>query len=88
MNWKTMNKNAVLLFINGKVTKVLDSERMGDRYQVDYESINHVGIITRKNHNEIQCDCRNCQSAPKDKRTICVCQLAVQLYAQRYEVFK
>ena len=82
MNWKELNKKAVLLFATGKVKKI--SERDGlVLFEVDEHN---VSITTKKGQTYLECDCFN-NSLHPIRNPICYHKLACILYSQR-EVFK
>lgn len=86
MNWKEMNKKAVMLLIKGKVRKEMESVRFGEQYTVgDEEKYYHVDVLTKSGGNILTCDCMN--SLCNKNGSICSHKIAVIMYAQRNEVF-
>jgi len=87
MNWQELNKKAVILLIQGKVRKVMESKNFGVQYEVgDEDEYYNVEIITKKGHNLMNCNCKGCVTS-KDS-PICAHKIAVILMSLRDEGFK
>lgn len=87
MNWKELNKKAIVLLIQGKIRKTMDSKNFGVQYEVgDEEEYYNVEILTKGGHNIMTCSCKNCVTSKENP--ICAHKIAVIMFGLRDEVFK
>ena len=82
VNWKEINKKAVILFGSGKVKKIMDSENFGIQYEVGDELEHYT--VTIDPEGRFTCTCKKCIYITQ---YICSHKVSVILKEQR-EVFK
>jgi len=89
MNWKKINRDAIVLLIQGKVKRFMKSKRFGEQYTVESltnpNKTYYVDVKTKAGGTLLLCDCMN--SICNKNGNICHHKLAVILYCQRFEVF-
>lgn len=87
MNWKEINRKAVLLLANGKIKKIMESQNFGEQYEVgDDLEYYTVSIVTKTGRNIMNCTCKN-GTRFVNESPICAHKLAVIMFCQR-ELFK
>ncbi len=82
INWKQLNKDAVVLFATGKVNELIESENFGIQFEVGDE-MEH-STVTIHNTGRMRCTCKKNIYIPE---YMCKHKLAVILHTQR-KLFK
>jgi len=87
MNWKKMNKEAVLLFAQGNIKLDLKKPNLESYIVKSDEKEYLVKVITNRGHTILNCDCQNSLTAEVKKHLkespICKHKLSVILFCQR-----
>jgi len=82
IDWKGLNKRAVLIYGSGKVRHLMDSENFGIEYEVGDDEEYYT--VTISGQGRFTCTCKKCIYIPE---YMCCHKLSVILFSQR-EIFK